>query len=80
MAVADVVLQDAKQLLGPAVVQSRLFDLRSSASQLSAAQVRVSEPRTSLMLIRGEAVETSPRTGQLKLVSSWPRLVAPAWA
>jgi hypothetical protein len=68
IAVADVVLRDARQALGNEAVQRRLFELRATASQLSAAQEQVREPRPILMLIHGEAVHSSPRTGQLTLV------------
>lgn len=68
IAVADVVLRDARQVLGNEAVQRRLFELRASASQLSAAHVQLSEPRPMLTLIRGAASKSSPRTGQLTLV------------
>jgi hypothetical protein len=68
VAVADVVLRDAKQVLGPAVLQSSLFELRSTALKLSAAEGRVRDARPSLTLIPGEAVESSARIGQLTLV------------
>jgi hypothetical protein len=68
IAVADVVLRDARQVLGNEAVQRRLFELRASASRLSAAQAQVSEPRTFLTLVRGEAVESSARIGRLTLV------------
>lgn len=68
IAVADVVLRDARQALGNEAVQRRLFELRATASQLSAAKEQLSEPRPSLTLIPGEAVHSSPRTGQLTLV------------
>jgi hypothetical protein len=62
--VADILLRDAKQLLGPEVVQRRLFELRGSALKLSAAQ----DTRPSLTLLQGEAVAPSARTGKLTLV------------
>jgi hypothetical protein len=68
IAVADVVLRDARQLLGNEAVQRRLFELRASASQLSAARVQLEDPRPSLTLIHGEVTVSSPRRGQLKLV------------
>lgn len=68
IAVADVVLRDAKQVLGPAVVQSSLFELRSTALKLTAAQAQEREARPSLTLIHGQAVETSARSGRLSLV------------
>ena len=68
IAVADVVLRDGRHVLGNEAVQRRLFELRASASQLSAAPAQLSEPRPILTLIPGEAVERSPRTGKLALV------------
>jgi hypothetical protein len=68
IAVADFVLRDARQVLGSEAVQRRLFELRASASQLSAAQAQVSEPRPVLTLIHGEALASSPRIGRLTLV------------
>lgn len=67
IAVADIVLRDAKQALGAEVVQQRLFELRA-ASQLSAAQARLQETEPSLTLIQGEAVVPSARIGKLKLI------------
>lgn len=68
IAVADIVLRDARQALGNEAVQRRLFELRASASQLSAATQAHSEPRPSLTLIPGEAAHSSARIGRLKLV------------
>jgi hypothetical protein len=68
IAVADIVLRDAKQALGPEVVQRRLYELRATASKLSAAQARVREERPSMTLIQGEAVEPTARIGRLKLI------------
>lgn len=68
IAVADVVLRDGRQVLGNEAVQRRLFELRASASQLSAAHAQLSERGPILTLIRGEAVLSSPRTGRLTLV------------
>ena len=67
IAVADIVLRDAKRALGPEVVQQRLFELRA-ATTLSAAQARVQETEPSLTLIQGEAVVPSARIGKLKLI------------
>lgn len=70
IAVADVVLRDAREVLGNEAVQRRLFELRASASQLSAAHARISEPRPALTLIRGEAAESSACIGRLTLVKA----------
>lgn len=68
IAVADIVLRDARQALGPEVVQRRLYELRATATRLSAAEARVREERPSMTLIQGEAVETTARIGRLKLI------------
>lgn len=67
IAVADIVLRDAKQTLGPELVQQRLFELRASATKLSAARA-LEEAQPSLTLIQGEAVVPTARIGRLKLV------------
>ncbi|HET8935128.1 MAG TPA: hypothetical protein VFN67_16885 [Polyangiales bacterium] len=68
IAVADIVLRDARRALGPEVVQQRLLELRATATKLSAAQARVQEAATCLTLIQGEAVMPSARIGRLKLI------------
>lgn len=68
IAVADVVLRDARQALGNEAVQRRLFELRASATLLSAAQARFGVSAPCLSLIRGEALESSPSIGRLTLV------------
>jgi hypothetical protein len=68
VAVADVVLSDARQLLGPVALQQRLYELRPSRNPSALAEARMPEPRLSLTVVKGEAAEPSARTGKLQLV------------
>lgn len=68
IAVADIVLRDAKRALGPEVVQQRLFELRATTSKLSAAQASMQQTEPCLTLIQGEAATPSARIGRLKLI------------
>ena len=68
IAFADVVLRDAKQVLGYEAVQQVVAGHRSFALQLKAAIDSVTAPARRFELVEGGAAQTPVSTGHLTLV------------
>lgn len=69
IAFADLVLQDARQVLGADAVRQAVVGYRGFVSELQAAAARLAPPERSLAVVQGAGdAQTEPRTGHLKLV------------
>jgi hypothetical protein len=69
IAFADVVLQDARQVLGADAVRRAVVGYRGFVSELQATAERIAPSERNLVAVPGAGdAQTEPRTGHLKLV------------
>ncbi|MET0385129.1 MAG: hypothetical protein ABW321_04180 [Polyangiales bacterium] len=79
IAYADNLMRDAKELLGPTVVQQAVQGHRDFIDDLQAAVRRVTTPaRPSLVVVRGGGEQTASRAGHLTVLAPPPSAAAPA--
>jgi hypothetical protein len=68
IAFADMLLRQAKQVLGDEAVRRSLAEHREFELQLRAAVARILPPDQPVTLLAGGGAQTAMRTGHLKLV------------